>query len=99
MYNNNPKKLPAIEQDPQVRRHNFEEVSKGYTREMAVEEANRCLNCKNMPCVSGCPVNVHIPEFISHIKAGEFDKAYDAIRNTNSLPAICGRVCPQESQC
>jgi len=99
MYNASPKKLPTREQDPKVRSRNFQEVAQGYTKEMAVEEANRCLNCKTKPCVSGCPVNVRIPEFISHIKAGEFEKAYDTIRVTNSLPAICGRVCPQEVQC
>ena len=85
------------EQDPIARGHNFQEVALGYTAEMAVNEANRCLNCKNMPCVSGCPVGVKIPSFIDCIKKGEFAKAYSVIRETNSLPAICGRVCPQEN--
>ena len=87
------------EQDPNVRNKNFLEVSTGYTEEMAKEEATRCLNCKNSPCVNGCPVNVHIPEFIAKIAAGEFEEAYKIITSTNGLPAVCGRVCPQESQC
>ncbi|NLD58623.1 MAG: NADPH-dependent glutamate synthase [Clostridiales bacterium] len=99
MYNKSPVKLPAREQDPIVRRGNFKEVSLGYSAEMAVEEASRCLNCKHQPCVEGCPVNVQIPKFIGLVKEGEFEKAYEVIRETNSLPAICGRVCPQESQC
>ncbi|NCB62855.1 MAG: NADPH-dependent glutamate synthase [Clostridia bacterium] len=92
-------KLPMPEQDPQVRNHNFEEVAVGYTAEMAVEEAGRCLSCKNQPCVAGCPVNIHIPEFISHVAKGDFKAAYEIISETNSLPAVSGRVCPQESQC
>ena len=99
MYNKSPVKLPAREQDPIVRRGNFKEVSLGYSAEMAVEEASRCLNCKHQPCVEGCPVNVQIPKFIGLVKEGEFEKAYEVIRETNSLPAICGRVCPQEVQC
>ena len=99
MANMNPKKMPAREQAPEVRKHNFQEVSQGYDEKMAMEEATRCLHCKNMPCVSGCPVNVRIPEFIGHVAKGEFMEAYDVIRSTNSLPAICGRVCPQEHQC
>lgn len=99
MANMNPKKLPSREQDPKVRAKNFFEVSQGYNEEMALEEAGRCLNCKTRPCMEGCPVNVRIPEFIAHIQNGEFMEAYDVIRGTNSLPAICGRVCPQESQC
>ena len=92
-------KTPMPTLEPTVRNKNFEEVCTGYTPEMAVKEANRCLNCKNMPCVSGCPVNVHIPEFIGKIKKGDFLSAYDIIKQTNALPAVCGRVCPQESQC
>lgn len=87
------------EQEPQVRNKNFLEVAKGYTADMAIEEAKRCLNCKNKPCVSGCPVNVQIPEFVSKCAEGEFEEAYEIITSTNSLPAVCGRVCPQESQC
>ena len=86
-------------QDPKVRAHNFDEVAKGYTEEMAIDEAQRCLNCKNMPCVSGCPVKIHIPEFISKIKEGDFEAAYEIITKSSSLPAVCGRVCPQEVQC
>ena len=86
-------------QDPLVRAHNFNEVALGYTEEMAIDEANRCLNCKNMPCVDGCPVKVHIPEFISKIKEGDFEGAYQIINKSSSLPAVCGRVCPQETQC
>ncbi|MBP3313530.1 MAG: NADPH-dependent glutamate synthase [Oscillospiraceae bacterium] len=97
--NMNPKKNPMPAQEPEVRAHNFFEVATGYTEEMAIDEALRCLTCKNMPCVSGCPVNIHIPEFISKIKEGDFEGAYQIIQETSSLPAICGRVCPQESQC
>ena len=86
-------------QEPLKRNKNFEEVALGYTPEMAVKEANRCLNCKNMPCVSGCPVNVRIPEFIAKVAVGDFKAAYEIINSTNSLPAVCGRVCPQETQC
>lgn len=92
-------KITMPEQPPLERNKNFLEVSLGYTPEMAIEEAGRCLNCKNKPCVEGCPVNVRIPEFISAVAAGEFAKAYDIITTTNALPAVCGRVCPQESQC
>ena len=87
------------EQDPNVRNKNFLEVAMGYTEEMAMEEASRCLNCKNKPCVSGCPVNVRIPEFVAKVAEGKFEEAYEIITSTNSLPAISGRVCPQESQC
>ncbi len=92
-------KVPIPEQDPKVRARNFDEVTLGYTAEMAVEEAQRCLNCKHMPCVSGCPVGVKIPAFISQIAEGDFEGAYRTIRLTNGLPAVCGRVCPQERQC
>ena len=86
-------------QDALVRAHNFDEVALGYTEEQAIDEANRCLNCKNMPCVAGCPVKIHIPEFISKIKEGDFEGAYQIITKSSSLPAVCGRVCPQETQC
>ncbi len=90
-------KMP--EQPPKERAKNFFEVALGYTEQMAINEALRCLNCKNMPCVSGCPVNIHIPEFISRIKEGDFEGAYEIISKSSSLPAVCGRVCPQETQC
>jgi len=99
MANMAPEKVKMPEQDPKVRARNFDEVTLGYTEEMAVEEAKRCLNCKNKPCVSGCPVNVRIPEFIAEVAEGNFEKAYEIITSTNSLPAVCGRVCPQERQC
>ena len=86
-------------QDAILRASNFEEVALGYSEETAINEALRCLECKNMPCVSGCPVNIHIPEFISKIKEGDFEAAYEVIAKSSSLPAVCGRVCPQESQC
>jgi glutamate synthase (NADPH/NADH) small chain len=86
-------------QEPLVRNKYFDEVALGYTAEMAVDEAQRCLNCKNSPCVTGCPVNVRIPEFIAQVAQGNFDEAYSIITSTNSLPAVCGRVCPQENQC
>ena len=94
-----PNKHEMPTQAPEVRAHNFEEVALGYTKDIAIEEAQRCLNCKNQPCVSGCPVNIHIPEFIAQIKEGNFEEAYKIISQTSSLPAVCGRVCPQESQC
>ena len=87
------------EQDPIVRAGNFDEVALGYTAEMAMDEARRCLNCKNSPCRTGCPVSVRIPEFIAKVAAGEFEEAYQIVTSTNSLPAVCGRVCPQEKQC
>ena len=99
MANMTMTKTPMPEQAPDVRNKNFEEVTLGYTEEMALNEAARCLNCKNMPCVSGCPVNIHIPQFISKVAEGDFKAAYKIIAETNSLPAISGRVCPQESQC
>ncbi len=86
-------------QDPEVRRHNFQEVALGYSEEMALEEASRCLNCKNPQCMQGCPVSVDIPGFIKLIKEGDFQGAIDVVKATNSLPAVCGRVCPQETQC
>ncbi len=92
-------KNPMPEQAPDIRNKNFNEVSLGYTPEQAIDEAKRCLNCKNPTCVSGCPVNVKIPEFIALVAKGEFEAAYQKIRETSSLPAVCGRVCPQESQC
>ena len=94
-----PKKNPMPTQDPKVRAHNFNEVASGYTPELAVAEASRCLNCKNKPCVSGCPVNIDIPRFIMKIKEGDFEGAYSVISEYSSLPAVCGRVCPQETQC
>lgn len=99
MANMMPNKVKMPEQDPKVRARNFEEVTLGYTKEMAMEEASRCLNCKNKPCVTGCPVSVRIPEFIAEVANGNFEKAYEIITSTNSLPAVCGRVCPQENQC
>ncbi len=99
MPNMSLEKVKMPEQDPKVRARNFKEVSLGYTKEMAIEEAQRCLNCKHKPCVSGCPVNVRIPEFIEQVAKGDFEKAYKIIKSTNFLPAVCGRVCPQESQC
>lgn len=92
-------KVTMPEQDPLVRNKNFEEVSTGYTAQMAQEEAERCLNCRHRPCVGGCPVNVKIPDFITLIASGDFEGAYQKIGETNGLPAVCGRVCPQESQC
>ena len=92
------KKNPMPSQEPQVRAHNFNEVATGYTEETALDEALRCLSCKNMPCVSGCPVNIHIPEFIAKIKEGDFEGAYRVISKTSSLPAVCGRVCPQHQR-
>ncbi|MCF0136913.1 MAG: NADPH-dependent glutamate synthase [Oscillospiraceae bacterium] len=92
-------KNPMPEQDPVVRSANFEEVALGYTPEMAMDEAKRCLSCHNMPCRSGCPVSVRIPEFIAKVAEGDFDAAYEIVTSTNSLPAVCGRVCPQEKQC
>ncbi len=92
-------KVPMPEQPGDVRNKNYLEVTLGYTEEMAMEEAKRCLDCKHQPCVAGCPVNVRIPEFIKEVAYGEFEKAYEIITSTNSLPAVCGRVCPQETQC
>ena len=92
-------KTPMPEQDPQVRAHNFKEVALGYTKEMAIEEAGRCLHCKKPKCVEGCPVNIHIPDFIAKVAEGDFKAAYEIITDTNALPALSGRVCPQETQC
>ncbi len=99
MANMSLNKNPMPEQEPNVRNKNFLEVTTGYTAEMAISEAERCLNCKNKPCVSGCPVGVKIPEFIALVAAGDFEGAYKKIKETNALPAVCGRVCPQETQC
>ncbi len=93
------KRVPIKEQEPKVRAANFEEVCLGYSKEEAMEEASRCLNCKNAQCVKGCPVGIDIPAFINEIKEGNFEKSYQAISESSALPAVCGRVCPQESQC
>ena len=95
----NPKKNEMPAQAPDVRARNFDEVALGYSEQTAIDEAMRCLGCKNMPCVSGCPVNIHIPEFIAKIKECDFEAAYRIISETSALPAVCGRVCPQETQC
>lgn len=94
-----PKRHEMPTQEPSVRAHNFKEVALGYTEEIAIAEANRCLNCKNAPCIKGCPVSIQIPDFISKIKEGDFEGAYQIIAKSSSLPAVCGRVCPQETQC
>lgn len=99
MPNMSPKKAPMPSQEPNVRNKNFLEVALGYTQEVAVEEAQRCLHCKHKPCVSGCPVHIQIPDFIKEVAEGNFGAAYDVISQSSSLPAVCGRVCPQESQC
>ena len=99
MVNMRKDKNPMPEQDPKIRNKNFDEVALGYTAEMAVDEAKRCLNCADPACRTGCPVQVRIPEFIAKVAAGDFDTAYEIIASTNSLPAVCGRVCPQEKQC
>ena len=99
MANMNPKKCPMPSQDPMVRNHNFKEVALGYTMDMAVEEAQRCLNCKTKPCISGCPVLIDIPAFIGEVAKGDIAKAYEILSQQTSLPAVCGRVCPQETQC
>ena len=99
MPNMSLKKNPMPTQEPEVRAHNFKEVALGYAKDTALDEAARCLNCKNMPCVTGCPVNIHIPEFIAKIKEGDFEGAYQVISKNSALPAVCGRVCPQETQC
>ena len=93
------KKVPVREQDPSVRAHNFDEVCLGYNKDEAMAEASRCLNCKNPQCVTGCPVSINIPGFIAKVKDGDFKAAYDILSESSSLPAVCGRVCPQERQC
>lgn len=99
MPNMSPNKNPMPSQAPDIRNKNFSEVALGYSAETAIDEAKRCLNCKNMPCVSGCPVKIHIPAFIKEVAEGNFEKAYEIIAESSSLPAVCGRVCPQERQC
>ena len=99
MINKSMTKVQNIELEPDIRNTNFEEVAGVYTPEQAIEEARRCLNCKHKPCVGACPVNVRIPEFIEKVVEGKFIEAYEIIKTTNSLPAVCGRVCPQETQC
>ncbi len=99
MPNMSQNKVEMPVQEPNVRNKNFSEVALGYTEEMAIEEAQRCLNCKHRPCMGGCPVNVKIPEFIALVAEGKFEDAYHKIQETSSLPAVCGRVCPQENQC
>ena len=98
-FNMDPKKHPMPSQEPLVRNKNFMEVALGYDEATAVDEAKRCLNCKNKPCVAGCPVAVDIPAFIALVAEGKFEEAYEVIARTSSLPAVCGRVCPQETQC
>ncbi len=99
MPNMSKKKVDMPVQDPDIRNKNFSEVALGYNEDMAVEEAERCINCKHKPCVAGCPVNVAIPEFIALVRERKFEEAYYKILETNALPAVCGRVCPQETQC
>ena len=99
MPNMDLKKTPMPSQEPCIRNGNFNEVALGYTAEMAVNEARRCLNCKNKPCVSACPVCVDIPAFIQQVACENFEAAYEVLSQSTSLPAVCGRVCPQESQC
>ena len=94
MPNMDPKKCPMPSQEPNVRNKNFKEVALGYTEEMAVNEAKRCLQCKNHPCRSGCPVEIDIPGFIKHVAEGDFEAAYNVIAQSSALPAVCGRVCP-----
>ena len=98
-FNMSPLKNPMPAQDPTIRNGNFNEVALGYTAEMAIDEAKRCIGCKNRPCVAACPVNIKIPEFIEKVAAGDFEAAYQIIAQDSSLPAVCGRVCPQETQC
>ena len=93
------KRIPVSEQEADVRNKNFEEVCLGYTKEEAMEEASRCINCKNAQCVEGCPVSIDIPSFIEQVKEGNMAEAFKIIGESSALPAVCGRVCPQESQC
>ena len=97
--NMDPKKCPMPSQDPNVRNKNFDEVALGYTAEMAVNEARRCLHCPKKPCQSGCPVGIDIPAFIAKVAEEDFEGAYKVLSASSALPAVCGRVCPQESQC
>ena len=99
MFNMNPKKCEMPSLDPNIRNSNFEEVALGYTEEMAIDEAKRCLQCKNPQCMNGCPVRIEIPKFIALVAEGKFEEAYQVIYASSALPAVCGRVCPQESQC
>ena len=99
MPNMSLKKNEMPVQDPQVRNKNFKEVALGYTKEQAIDEAQRCLHCKTRNCVAGCPVRIDIPDFIKEVAEGNFEEAYQIIAKSSSLPAVCGRVCPQESQC
>ena len=99
MANMQMNKTPMAEQDPQVRSTNFKEVALGYTLEEAMNEAKRCLGCRNRPCVSGCPVGIPIPDFVGKVAEGDIAAAYELLSNANALPAISGRVCPQETQC
>lgn len=98
-FNMQPKKHPMPVQEPSERNKNFKEVALGYDAQTAIDEAKRCLNCENKPCVSGCPVGIDIPRFIAFTAAGDFESAYETISQSSSLPAVCGRVCPQETQC
>lgn len=98
-YNKDPHKHPMPSQDPKVRAHNFDEVTLGYSAETAIEEAKRCMDCNNPQCVPGCPVAINIPGFVKEVAEGKFEEAYQIISKTSALPAVCGRVCPQESQC
>ena len=99
MPNMDPQKCPMPVQEPEARIRNFSEVALGYTYDMAVGEARRCLNCKNKPCVSGCPVGIDIPAFIARVAAEDMEGAWEVLSASTALPAVCGRVCPQESQC
>ena len=98
-YNKSLEKNPMPSQEADVRNKNFNEVALGYTEAVALDEAERCLGCKKPTCVAGCPVNINIPEFINHIKEKDYEGAYQEISKDSSLPAVCGRVCPQETRC